>query len=66
MHNKALTTKELIEIFTSYKENHLRCPYCLNILSGSDENTFQCTNEMCLNQEEYNKEGMQRINHVQP
>ena len=59
MGRKAFTTKELIKIFSQYKTNDLRCPYCLNILSESDENKniYYCSNEMCLNENEYDKEG---------
>ena len=57
MKNKSTNGKEIIEYLNSMPLNDLRCPECWRMLKESDEKDYFCPNEMCLNEEHYDKEG---------
>ena len=60
----ALTTKEVINWFQTFKFKGLFCPDCLTKLTLQEEGVFYCPNEKCLNEKEYNKKGEEIGNQI--
>lgn len=40
-----------------FDEEDVYCPYCWSELQEIDEDKFVCSNDMCLNETEYDSEG---------
>lgn len=52
------TAGQMAKSFRDIAEGTLLCPYCFWILAENDEGVLYCPNEMCLNEDVYDKNGI--------